>query len=165
MKILMNHLRFSITKIGDAFNVNASRKKSSLMNTENFSTPVSQGDHSVNAAWKRPSADTTELVTFAALNGKLKFVFEISTSTSLALPKVTAFLVVVSHLGRMLTLQVPSSSCNLWGQLVAAQPLSNKIHTSLVGRSSISAIMHTPKITVDIQSLVLLHDLTLYYKC
>ena len=143
MIILMNHLRFSITKIGGAFNVNASRKNLLLTNTENFSTPVSQGDHSENAAWKRSSADTTGLVTFAALNGKLKFVFEISTSTSLALPKVTAFLVVVSHLGRLLTFFVPSSSCNLWGQLVAAQSLSSKIHTSLVGRSSISAIMHT----------------------
>ena len=58
----------------------------------------------VHPAWKRPSADTIGFVTFATLNWKLKFVSEISTSTSLAPPRVTAFPVAASHLGPPLSL-------------------------------------------------------------
>ena len=91
----------------------------------------------------------------ATLNGKLKFVSENSTSTSLALTKVTAFLVAAPNLGQQLTFFVSSSSQNPRGQTIPAWPASSSIHTSSIGRSSISAIMHTPKITVGIQPTLL----------
>ena len=103
-------------------------------------------------------------MTFAALNGKLKFVFEISTSTSLALPKVTAFLVVVSHLGRLLTFFVPSCLESVGATRRSSATVKQDPH--VISRAFVNLRNHAYfKVTVDIQSLVLQHDLTLHYKC
>ena len=100
----------------------------------------------MHPAWKRPSADTIGLVAFATLNRKQKFASAISTGSSLAPPRVTAFSPSHSHT----SVHHCHFSCQVsFGTREDTPTQPSLCHTRSTRHQSVAhqllQIMHTPK--------------------